>query len=78
MATIDKIRNNLIDKIISIRDKEFLEARDKLGSSSTSSIVELTEEQKEMLQLSEADIKYGRLISQDEMNKRNLEWLNEK
>lgn len=41
-------------------------------------IVELTEEQKEMLQLSEADIKYGRLISQDEMNKRNLEWLNEK
>ncbi|HKM44712.1 MAG TPA: hypothetical protein VJY12_04560 [Dysgonamonadaceae bacterium] len=78
MATIDKIRNNLIDKIISIRDKEFLEALDKLVSSSTSSIVELTEEQKEMLQLSEADIKYGRLISQDEMNKRNLEWLNEK
>ena len=78
MATIDKIRNNLIDKIISIRDNEFLEALDKLVSSSTSSIVELTEEQKEMLQLSEADIKYGRLISQDEMNKRNLEWLNEK
>ena len=78
MATIDKIRNNLIDKIISIRDKEFLEALDKLVSSSTSSIVELTEEQKEMLQLSEADIKYGRLISQDEMNKRNLEWLNER
>ena len=78
MATIDKIRNNLIDKIIWIRDKEFLEALDKLVSSSTSSIVELTEEQKEMLQLSEADIKYGRLISQDEMNKRNLEWLNEK
>ena len=78
MATIDKIRNKLIDKIISIRDKEFLEALDRIVSSSMSNIVELTEEQKEMLQLSEADIQYGRLISQDEMNKRSLEWLNEK
>jgi len=29
-----------------------------------------------MLQMSEDDIQNGRLISQDEMNKRNLEWLN--
>lgn len=78
MATIDKIRNNLIDKIISIRDKEILEALDKLVSLSESDIVELTNEQKEMLQMSEVDIEKGRLISQDEMNKRNLEWLNER
>ena len=80
MATVDKIRNNLIDKIISIRDKEFLEALDKFISSSASEsdIVELTDEQKQMLQMSENDIENGRLISQDEMNKRNLEWLNEK
>jgi len=26
MATIDKIRNELIDKILSIRNKDFLEA----------------------------------------------------
>ena len=78
MATIDKIRNNLIDKIISIKDKEILEALDKLVSSRESNIVELTDEQKEMLQMSEADIKKGRFISQNEMNKRNLEWLNER
>ena len=80
MATVDKIRNNLIDKIISIRDKEFLEALDKLisSSSSESDIVKLTDEQKQMLQLSENDIANGSLISQDEMNKRNLEWLSEK
>lgn len=41
-------------------------------------IVKLTEQQKKMLQLGEADIKYGRLILQDEMNKRNVEWLEEK
>ncbi len=77
METIDKIRNKVIDKILSIKNKEFLEALDKLisFSSSESDVVKLTDEQKEMLQMSEEDIKYGRLISQEEMDKRNLEWL---
>ena len=77
MATVDKIRNSLIDKIISIRDKEILEAIDKLVSLSASDIVKLTNEQKDMLQMSEDDIKNGQLISQEQMNKRNQEWLNE-
>ena len=78
MATVDNIRNGLIDKILSIRDKEFLVALDKLisSSSSESEIVELTDEQKKMLEMSEQDIKQGKLISQEAMNKRNLEWLN--
>lgn len=79
MATVDKIRNGLIDKILSINDKDFLEALDKLISSNTSQseIVSLTKEQKEMLQMSEVDIENGRLISHEAMVKRNLEWLNE-
>jgi|TARA_R110002110_G_scaffold74563_15_gene197289 hypothetical protein len=78
MATVDKIRNGLIDKILSIRNKDFLEALDKLitSSESESEIIELTDEQKLMLQMSEKDILDGKLISQDAMNKRNLEWLN--
>ncbi len=78
MATVDKIRTGLIDKILSIKNKDFLEALDKLISSSKSEseIVELTNEQKAMLEMSENDIKTGKLISQDAMNKRNLEWLN--
>ena len=78
MATVDKIRSELIDKILSIRNKDFLVALDKLISSSSADndIVELTDEQKEMLEMSEADIKNGRLISQEAMDKRNLEWLN--
>ncbi|MEQ5791806.1 hypothetical protein J4E06_12125 [Muricauda sp. NFXS6] len=78
MATIDKIRNELIDKILSIRNKDFLEALDKLVSSSASEsdVVELTIEQKKMLEMSEQDIKSGKLISQEAMDKRNLEWLN--
>ncbi len=78
MATVDNIRNELIDKILSIRNKDFLIALDNLISSSSADneIIELTPEQKEMLEMSEADIKNGRLISQEAMDKRNLEWLN--
>ena len=67
-----------VDKILSIKNKDFLEALDKLITSSKSEteIVELTNEQKIMLEMSEQDIKSGKLISQDAMNKRNLEWLN--
>ncbi|NCP61583.1 MAG: hypothetical protein GW839_15010 [Flavobacteriales bacterium] len=78
MTTVDKIRSELIDKILTIRNKDFLLALNNLISSSTadSNVVELTAEQKEMLQMSESDIVNGRLISQEAMDKRNIEWLN--
>ena len=78
MTTVDNIRNGLIDKILSIKNEDFLVALDKLitSSSSESDTIELTKEQKKMLDMSEQDIKNGKLISQDAMNKRNLEWLN--
>ena len=44
-------------------------------SSTESEIVELTNEQKGMLETSESDIKNGQLISQEAMDRRNLEWL---
>jgi len=39
--------------------------------------VELTIEQKEMLEMSEKDIESDRLVSQEALNNQNLEWLNE-
>tara|TARA_B110000967_G_C18751400_1_gene493024 strand:+ start:240 stop:482 length:243 start_codon:yes stop_codon:yes gene_type:complete len=78
MATVDKIRNGLIEKILPIKNKDFLEVLDQLISSSASESekIELTKEQIAMLEMSEKDIKNGKLISQEAMNKRNLEWLN--
>lgn len=78
MATVDKIRSELISKILTIKNKDFLQALDSLISSGSvdRDIDELTSEQKEMLELSESDIENGRLISQEAMDKRNLEWLN--
>ncbi len=78
MEAVDKIRNGLIEKILAIRNKDFLQALDSIISSSNSDsdIIELSDEQKSLLEMSESDIENGQLISQDEMNKRNLQWLN--
>ena len=78
MRTIDLIKNSLIDKILTINNQDFLVALEKLiDSSSTTNKVELTEEQKLMLLMSEDDIKAGRLISQDELDNNDLSWLKE-
>ena len=77
MATVENLRNGLIDKILSIKNRDILEALDKLISVSSleSDIVLLTEEQKILLEMSEKDIEAGNLISQEAMDKRNTEWL---
>jgi archaellum component FlaF (FlaF/FlaG flagellin family) len=78
METLDKIRNRLINKILSIKNEDFLVALDKFVASSTlnSDRIELTNEQKIILEMSDIDIKDGKVISQEAMEKRNLEWLN--
>lgn len=78
MATVENIRKGLIKKILSIQNKDFLEALDQLisTSASDSELVNLTEKQKIMLEMSEDDIVNGELISQEAMDKRNMEWLN--
>ena len=80
MATSDKIKSDLIDKIISIQNRDFLKALDVLVSANSiqSEPVKLSPDQKIMLEMSERDIKKGRLIDQDDLEKRNMEWLNEK
>ena len=61
MRSIDLIKNSLIDKILTIKNQDFLAALEKLiDSSSTVSKVELTEEQKLILLMSEDDIKAER------------------
>ena len=46
------------------------------SSSTDAQIVELTKEQKLMMEMSEKVIKNGNLLAQKAMDKRNLEWLN--
>jgi hypothetical protein len=77
MATVDTLRNNLIDKLFTISNKEYLLALNQLVESSTvdNSAVKLSDEQVLMLQLSDKDIKTGKLVSQEQLDKNDLEWL---
>ena len=80
MAQVDVIRNGIIDKLLTISDKEYLMALLRLVDNSAvpDEKIKLTKEQKLMLQMSETDIQNGRIISQSDLDKNDLEWLNQK
>jgi len=79
MSTTDILRNNIIDKLLTINNRDYLSALYQLVNSSSvgPDSVKLTEEQILMLQLSDLDIQNGRLISQDQLDKDDLQWLSE-
>ena len=80
MATVENLKNSLIEKILAIRNEDFLVALDSLIESShlVDDRILLTKAQKEMLQMSDLDILNGDLTSQEALDKQDLEWLNEK
>jgi hypothetical protein len=77
MAQVDIIRNGIIDKLLSISDEDYLMALLRLVDNSTvqNEKIKLTKEQKLMLEMSENDIQNGRIISQSDLDKNDLEWL---
>ncbi|NBU05533.1 MAG: hypothetical protein EBT39_04205, partial [Sphingobacteriia bacterium] len=60
-----------------ISDKDYLMALLRLVDKSAveDNKIKLTEEQKLMLEMSESDIQNGRIISQNDLDKNDLEWL---
>lgn len=77
MKAINSLKTSLIDKILTIQDIELLEALQTIVDSTSDDKVEFSETQKKMLQMSEEDIKYGRVVSQDDLDKEDLKWLSE-
>jgi hypothetical protein len=77
MASAGEIRNKIIDQLMSIKDTDFLSAISSIidRANVQSETVQLTEEQKTMLTLSEADIDEGRVIDQQTLHERELRWL---
>ena len=77
MNPSDILRNNIIDKLLTITNKDYLSALYQLieKSSVDTDVVKLSEEQIIMLQLSDRDIEEGNLISQAELDKRDLQWV---
>jgi len=80
MTTVDQLRNNVIDRILTIENRDFLIALEKLISASIADSEEftLTKEQELMLQMSEDDILNGRTISQHDLEAKTKIWLENK
>lgn len=79
MTSADTLRNEIIGKLLTISDKSYLSAINKIVETSINKngMVNLSQEQKLMLELSNDDIKNGRIVNQTELNKADLKWLNE-
>lgn len=79
MSTTDSIRNNIIDKLLTISNEDYLLALYQLVNNSSvgQDTVQLSEEQVIMLQLSDEDIVNGKLIAQYQLDKDDLQWLSE-
>ena len=79
MTASDHIRNGIIEKLLTISNKEYLSALFEVvqSSSADKDVVQLTEEQIVMLNLSEKDIKDDKLISHSQLDKADLKWLKE-
>ncbi len=76
MPTIECIKNRLIDRILATKNEQLLEAIENIFvSTQNEDIVSLTSEQIEMLMMSEEDISYGNVVSEDELEKRDTQWL---
>lgn len=74
MDTTDILRNSIIDKLLTIDNQDYLTALYQLINSSSvgQDIVNLTDEQILMLQMSDQDILSGRTISQNQLDKDDL------
>ncbi|MDB5013481.1 MAG: hypothetical protein JWQ25_1683 [Daejeonella sp.] len=77
MVTVDNLRNQIIGKLLTISNRDYLSALYQLVEKSAvdNDIVNLSEEQVLLLKLSDNDIIEGKVISQDELDKSDTEWL---
>lgn len=79
MASTEQIRNNFIERLISIKNKEILAAVDRLLEVSVKeeNLYKVSLNKKDVLQASEEDIINHRLLSDEEVNNEEEEWLRE-
>ncbi len=76
MTPADQIRNELIVKLLSIQDCNFLMALDKLVTQGMSSEnIELSEVQVQFVQWSEEDLENGNVRDQGEVFESYRKWL---
>lgn len=76
MESTEILKKRLIERILETDNNSLLEAIEKLFISiQTKKHISLSNEQKEMLAMSEEDIKHNRIISEKELDRSDKQWL---
>lgn len=76
MENLESLRAHLVQKIFSTDNINLLEAINKIFTSTEEEKeYTLSENQKKLLLLAEEDIKYGRVLSDEELRKLDEEWM---
>ena len=76
MTTIQSTKNKLISRILVTKNEDLLTAIETIfATAQQSEIVSLSSEQIEMLLMSESDIASGNLISEEELDKLDNQWM---
>ncbi|MET0946190.1 MAG: hypothetical protein ABWY22_12325 [Flavobacterium sp.] len=71
-----EIKLEIFDKLKNIEDLSLLEKiRTLLKNADVSEVYQFEQYELDMLKESEEDIKYGRIITQEDLDKEDLEWL---
>jgi len=75
---VNELRYSLLDKLISVRDINVLQKINELigNVDLNSPVFKVTDGQKQMLMKSEEDILNGNIISNDDLNAEEDQWLN--
>lgn len=77
MSTLE-IKLEIFDKLKNVEDVSLLEKiRNLLKNADTSEVYQFEQYELDMLRESEEDIKYERVISQEDLDTEDLEWLSE-
>ena len=77
MTKLD-LKNILIQKISEIEDIQFLEAIKTILDSKSDKIIELTDDQKSEILLSQNEVKEGLVIEQKKLDEKINRWLKER
>lgn len=75
MNNLNILKEDLIARIQTSKNEELIRSILDLFSNQKSKHLTFSKEEREMLLLSEEDIKCGRTISNEELQKRDSEWM---
>ena len=75
--SVDGLKNKIIEQIIATNNERLLDAIAAIFEATTidDGIINLSSTQIEILKMSEDDLQYGHIISQEELDKLDAAWM---